>query len=214
MARALSEVQALNSRRVNIPFLGIQGFYPNKNIDISISTSGTAHDTVKLSNIRGISTREIADQLKRKVLDSSVSKRHSSLLPNVLQVPLDMISEIFDVGNGSSAILRGKKFGSCVIITTPDAAGLEVDIDIQPSQEAGMPSVVVVMGGVRLARPNESSSDHGKISSRPSLSFSISIDSPACGIMACRKFVERVQKLLLNPELIEPLSEANYPSIL
>ena len=42
---------SLNARRVSIPWLGIKGLYPNKKIDISVSTSGAAHDTVKLVDV-------------------------------------------------------------------------------------------------------------------------------------------------------------------
>ena len=214
VAKALSDVPSLNARRIDIPLLGIQGFYPNKTVDVSVSTSGTARDTVKLANIRGATTREIANQLASKSSKYSASKRHESAIPELLQIPLDLISETFDVGNEKSIFLRGKKFGSCTIITSPDTAGQEVDIDILPSREGGAPSVVVVLGGIRLVPSNGNSPKSGNKGSHPSLSFSISIDSPACGVMACRKFVERVQKLLLNPESIEPSREVEYPSVL
>jgi len=202
VAKALSEMPSLNARRVDIPLLGVKGFFPNKLIDVSVSTSGAAHDTVKISDVRSLSLRQVADEISNKVQNSSLSKRSSSLIPSLILGPLDYISEVFDIQDSSSYLLRGRKFGSCVIITAPDTTGKEIDIDVQPSREPGMPSVVVVIGGVRLARTRENG-DSGKRSTRPSLTFSISIDSPACGIMACRKFVERVQKLLMNPENIE-----------
>ena len=215
VAKALSEMPSLNARRVDIPLLGVKGFFPNKHIDVSVSTSGAAHDTVKISDVRSLSLRQVADEISNKVQNFSLSKRSSSLIPSLILGPLDYISEVFDIQDSSSHLLRGRKFGSCVIITAPDTTGKEIDIDVQPSREPGMPSVVVVIGGVRLAKTREHG-DSGKRSTRPSLTFSISIDSPACGIMACRKFVERVQKLLMNPENIELIRTegTEYPSVL
>lgn len=204
IAKALSDMPSLNARRVSIPWLGIKGLYPNKKIDISVSTSGAAHDTVKLVDVGNMTTREVVNELAQKTSGRSRAKRKSSQTFELLSLPFDRISEVFDIrGDENSFLFKGRKFGSCVIITAPDTSGQIIDIDVNASREFGMPSIVVVIGGIRLTRTNETTPD-GKRLSRPSLSFSISIDSPACGIMACKKFVERFQRLMLHPENIDP----------
>lgn len=197
VAKALEEMPSLNSRRVHIPLLGIKGFYFNRRVDISVSTSGAANDTVKLLNANGMKPGEVANQLAGSTIRSCASQRGKRLLPQIISGPLDFISELFDLDH-PKLLFQGRKFGSCVIITAPDTAGQEVDIDVHTSIEPGKPSVTVLVGGVRCPRSSN------KKSGRPSISFSVSIDSPACGVMACRKFTERVQKLLRHPESIDP----------
>jgi len=207
VAKALEEMPSLNSRRVNIPLLGIRGIYFNRRVDISVSTNGAANDTVKLLNVNGMKSSEVANQLAGSIIRSSASQRIRTLVPPIISGPLDFISELFDL-DYPKILFQGKKFGSCVIITAPDTAGQEVDIDVHTSTEPGKPTVVVLVGGVRWPRKS------GKKSARPSISFSVTIDSPACGVMACRKFAERVQKLLKHPENIDPYAAGDNKHLL
>mmetsp|Transcript_9929 Transcript_9929/g.14766 ORF Transcript_9929/g.14766 Transcript_9929/m.14766 type:complete len:881 (-) Transcript_9929:297-2939(-) len=108
VAKALEEMPSLNSRRVNIPLLGIRGIYFNRRVDISVSTNGAANDTVKLLNVNGMKPSEVANQLAGRTIRSCASQRIRTLVPPVISGPLDFISELFDL-DYPKILFQGKK---------------------------------------------------------------------------------------------------------
>ena len=71
-----------------------------------------------------------------------------------------------------------------------------MDIDVAPASSERVP-IVVVVGGVHIARDAQSNS------SRPMMSVSVSINSPSASIATCRRFAEKLQNLLRSPEICD-----------
>merc|ERR1712083_72370 len=105
------------------------------------------------------------------------------------------------------------KFGPCVILTSPNSENSDVEIDVAPcSNHPNVPNVVITVGGVRVLQQSapinsyksattNSSNNSGQ--SRPCLQMSITMNCPAVSIATCRKFTERIQKLVQSPEICD-----------
>lgn len=210
IARTMSEMSIFNTRRASIPLLGIQGFYQRKSIDISVVTginceSKGANHAVLLENVDSLSVREIANHLLSKSRDDSYPHRRveddlqATFLDTVFKKWVKILSYFMSslIGEKSTDILYGtEKFGSCVVLTSPNSENSDVDIEVCPASSLGV-NMVVVVGSVRVIRDTKD----GSI--RPALSMSINIDCPPASVASCRKFSERVQRLIQFPEICD-----------
>ena len=207
-ARAMSEFPSFNGYKVSIPMLAIQGYFPYRQIDISVAkgihrSSSESNYTSKLCNVDQLTIKDIATQVAMKISSDNSYKNQS------------FMSRMFT--KLSSLIFQhNQDFGSCVVLTSPNSENADVEIDVAPSlsmeSNGNTPTVVIVVGGVRiLSQPmNKSSSSNRSSSStsaRPFLHMSISMNCPASSVATCRKFAERIQKLAQLPEICDEVVE-------
>ena len=210
-ARAVSEFPAFNGHKVSIQMLVIQGYFPYRQIDISVAkgihrSSSESNYTCKLCNVDQLTTKDIAAQVSSKILSSE---------PNVsCNANQSFISRIFT--KLSSLIFQNiQDFGSCVVLANTNSENADVEIDVVPSllieSNNNTPTVVIVVGGVSiLSQPMNKNSSRNRISSSntmgPFLHMSISMNCPASSVATCTKFVERIQKLAQLPEMCDKVA--------
>jgi len=196
VARAMSDLPVLNSHHIYYPPLFINGFYPSDTIDISVvpgaSSRGSNH-IVTLQDVERMGIQEIAEAVARRK-HRNQSDGTSNMFWSVFHKVGSIISWIPLSGKRNQS-----QFGSCIVFTSPDSENSEVDIEVAPAPHVGGANIAVVVGGIRGAvGPRSSSAPR-----YPILSVSVTIDCPAASVGTCRKFVEKVQKLLQFPEVYE-----------
>ncbi|GMH52175.1 hypothetical protein TrRE_jg12985 [Triparma retinervis] len=208
LALTLREMPTFNGRRVNLPLIGVSGWYPNAGIDVS-TTAGRPENgvrgIVKLRDADGMGVAEISREItKRATRGDGGGWGGDAAVPGFLKRPMEVLSEQLDLpvkGLG----LEGRKFGSALVITSPNNDGSEVDISVSPmnkSRASGSgPNVILVVGGVQIL-PSFSKEPRSAIA-RPVLSISVTFDVEVANVMTCRMFAEKLQNRMRNPELLD-----------
>ena len=194
IAIAIEEVEQLKCKRVFVPLLGIDGYYFPRgggvNISLLVPGDGKPHDVYTLDNVGSMSVQTIADRIveeQDRMHEEKKERNATSLLVDLA------------VWTG---LANRSTLGCCLVIASPDDSDhAQVDIDASPLRGSGV-NVVVVVGGVRLIRDTKLGAAI-KPPPKPTLSMSITIDSPICNLGASRKFAERVQQLVQFPEMCE-----------
>lgn len=212
IARTMHEINIFNTRRTSIPVLGIEGCFQRKSINVSVVTgiqhsSEGANHAILLKNVDKLTVRDVANELaaksnlispQRESMESNPSLLHQ-IVKRFLRIPMVFLSSLIGKTN-LDIITDNDKFGSCVVLTSPNSENSDVAIDVSPSTNLGV-NMVVVVGGVKVFRDTRG----GPI--RPMLSMSITIDCPPASIAACRQFSERIQELVQFPELCDELTD-------
>ena len=205
IALAMSEMSIFNTTRINIPLLGIQGCYQRKRIDVSVVAgihrlSKGANHALLIKDVNKLSIRGIANDLSMKSNSLMANKTDKDKTDsNALHLITWFMSLLISCFIGTKAMktIKGiEKFGSCVVLTSPNTENSDVDVEVSPSSALGV-NMVAVVGGVRVMRDTRG----GSI--RPALSMSITINCPPANMASCRKFAERVQQLVQFPEICE-----------
>jgi len=209
VAIAMSEMPQLNGRKVRMPFLGLNGWFSNRTIDISLvprapfnsepvvndcsRTSSDDKKFVKLSNVEQLSVQDIANHAFSEVGHISDHGSNLSIL-EMLKSPFQNLAEALDMPIPFSR-QNGRQFGSCVVLTTPGSllnnSGSEKD-EACASSIATMnatTTIFVVVGGVRVIRNADSLKQH-------IIPLHLVIDCPACSVQNCQSFAERVKNLV------------------
>jgi hypothetical protein len=184
--KALSEMDEVNCKRTAIPVLGVKGCFLRNDIDVSVlgASQATMENIVTIRDVLNQSAEQIAFKI-----DHQTKSEKGGLFNKFKSVVRDTIG-----------ITEEEERGSCLVVTSPDSDGHEIDIGIAPS--SGFNAVVVV-GGVRMAKPlwpKSIASPTPRAPPKPMLAMTISIDCPTCTIADCRRFAERVQELVEHPD--------------
>jgi len=217
VAIAISEMPQLNGRKVRMPFLGQNGWYSNRTIDISLisqslskvpsdinnssnTTSIAAQTFVKLTNSEQLSVQAIANTTASNVQhEINFDKNHESSIKNKFRTLFHNLAETLDMPI-TFARQNGRRFGSCVILTAPGASlkkstTNETVVDILPLSVLGAETTVfVTIGGVRvLWNEAEQIKQH-------MISINLTLDCPACTPLNCQHFAERVRSLIQSTD--------------
>eukprot|EP00591_Stephanopyxis_turris_P009711 CAMPEP_0195528350 /NCGR_PEP_ID=MMETSP0794_2-20130614/30448_1 /TAXON_ID=515487 /ORGANISM="Stephanopyxis turris, Strain CCMP 815" /LENGTH=1203 /DNA_ID=CAMNT_0040659473 /DNA_START=88 /DNA_END=3699 /DNA_ORIENTATION=- len=160
VARALSELKGFNCRSINIPLLGISGFYPNSTVDVSVASgihrlSSGANATVKLTGVEKMTIKDIANHLAKKSLvlrnnsittttqnsncerssAAAMQKKNEQLwkskLKLFIQTPIHGMHNW--IHQQHQKCINTGEFGTCILFTSPNSENSEVDIDVAPS---------------------------------------------------------------------------------
>eukprot|EP00550_Attheya_septentrionalis_P012393 CAMPEP_0198305226 /NCGR_PEP_ID=MMETSP1449-20131203/57802_1 /TAXON_ID=420275 /ORGANISM="Attheya septentrionalis, Strain CCMP2084" /LENGTH=281 /DNA_ID=CAMNT_0044007759 /DNA_START=255 /DNA_END=1096 /DNA_ORIENTATION=+ len=185
VALALSEIQVINCTRINIPLLGVDNYYPNSSVSVSVDMNNhasqfpTKSDIITLHDVSKLPVEDIAHRLTKKDTPTTASTgsevqkkrgRLSMLVYSLLDAVLGQyVAERLMSGDAST---EGPMLGNCLVFTTPDSENNQVDIDVAPAPSHGNPSIVVVIGGIRVKKVLP-------LSSKPMLTMSIVLDCPA-----------------------------------
>lgn len=185
-AQALDEIETMNAKHVSIPWLGIDGSYVSRELDVSVLNVTT---TTTLTTIEEAGRKKI-----EQIVECLESARGMSNVPDNTVESVFQTYLLRPLGFG-----RHDSHGRCLVVTSPNQQDVEIDLDILPV--TGF-NVVIVVGGVRLDRPSPDSASprRGVHRPQPVLSMSLSIDNPACGVGDCKRFAKRVHQLVENPE--------------
>lgn len=223
VAIALSEKPSLNIMKVIFPsylFLPT-AYYLRENIDISVISgihcdSIHSNQTFLLKHVDKLSIQGVANQLytnqknrndafsvsqkgmeKNSGLLSFVNRVFSVLYNTVVSTSrvISLLSEEEEEEGISLSSFPGKRFGSCVILTSPNSQNQNVEIDVAPCVDLGV-NIVVVIGGLYLVPKPGGEAE-------PMLNVSVTINNPATNIPSCRSFTEKIQELLQFPELCD-----------
>jgi len=202
-AQVLDEMPAFNGRRVTLPLLGIRGFFPNATIDVSTAlgkhTNGTS-GIVKVCNANCLSVVDISKKVVEMVGLRKVGRKFAdALLPNFLRAPLTVLSEQLDLPVTGLGLV-GRTFGSALVYCSPNNGKSEMEISVSPATFQSAANVVVVVGGVKVLQTY--SKESRAAIARPVLQISVTIDVPVANVNSCRRFCERLQQLIRQPELL------------
>jgi len=208
IAIAMSETPQLNGRKVRMPFLGLNGWFSNCTIDISLvrqassnsegrngcsRTSSDDKKIVKLANIKQLSVQDIANHALFEAEHIPEHGNDSSIL-KMIQTPFQNLAAALDMPTPFSP-QNGRQLGSCVVLTTPGAllnnSSLDKDkVDaLSITTMNAIATIFVVIGGVRVIRNADNLKLH-------IVSLHVVIDCPACSVQNCESFVERVKNLV------------------
>lgn len=106
LALALKEYKIFNGRKVRLPILGVEGYYPNVSVDVSTAAGIVANGSsniVKVESADSMSVKEISDFINtnnKKVGSSSGDTTGAgALLPQFLKKPLEILSEQVSLSN-------------------------------------------------------------------------------------------------------------------
>jgi hypothetical protein len=196
-----------NGRRVNLPLIGVSGWYPNAGVDVS-TTAGRPENgvkgIVKLRDADGMGVKDISREIAVRANGRKEGWGGDAAVPGFLKKPMEVLSEQLDLpvkGLG----LGGRKFGSALVITSPNNDGSEVDMTVSPIRRApgsgSGPNIILVVGGVQIL-PSFSKEPRSAIA-RPVLSISVTFDVEVANVATCRMFAEKLQNRMRNPELLE-----------
>ena len=101
--------------------------------------------------------------------------------------------------------LGGRKFGSALVITSPNNEGAEVEVGVEPmrplSGKGAGPNIILVVGGVQIL-PSFSKEPRSAIA-RPVLGISVTFDVDVANVATCRMFAERLQARMRNPDMLD-----------
>ncbi|GMI36822.1 hypothetical protein TrCOL_g6126 [Triparma columacea] len=207
LALTLREMPIFNGRRVNLPLIGVSGWYPNAGVDVS-TTAGRPENgvkgIVKLRDADGMGVKDISREIAVRANGRKEGWGGDAAVPGFLKKPMEVLSEQLDLpvkGLG----LGGRKFGSALVITSPNNDGSEVDMTVSPIRRApgsgSGPNIILVVGGVQIL-PSFSKEPRSAIA-RPVLSISVTFDVEVANVATCRMFAEKLQNRMRNPELLE-----------
>ncbi|CAB9508003.1 expressed unknown protein [Seminavis robusta] len=189
-------------RRVNLPYLLIQGLYryPSSVLDLSVSTK-TGH-VQALTDFQYDKAQDVADALASEEAQLQNDFQTFDWMPWALKWVCSL---------GSAA---EPKHGRCLVVLTEsdtddenkgsksrsnDAGSIDLTIGTLPDDL----DVVVMVGGIRLQRASVGSPLRTS-PPRPVLSLSVTINTASLlDIAKCRAFAEDLQKLVQFPELLE-----------
>jgi len=191
VGRAVSEIDEINSKRAEIPFLGIKGHFLRLGSDVSIlgSSNGKSEQPVTLANVTDLSFDKIFAQI-----ENGTSK------PTVigwLRKSISNLDAMFKLG-----LWDDSSTGSCLVISALDTDGDGTDFRVAPGDNF---NAVVVVGGLTFVRQSSKTFDSSRdvvTSSKPVLSISVTVDCPVCSIADCQRFVEDIQELLEDPQIL------------
>jgi hypothetical protein len=176
IAKALSEVDEMNSRKIDIPLLGISGYFFQREIPISVLWESKV-DT-QLFHITDVNQKTI-ETLSMELEESKApsNKRHFGFLSPLVN-------------------FQNSPTGSCLIIVCPDIDNNEA-LDVKVSAHKHFNTTFVV-GDIRFQKQErlKDSDSAIKFSSTPFLSLLVTMDNPCCSVTNCKYFVERIQELL------------------
>ena len=215
VAQVLKEFRCFNGRKVRLPLLGIEGYFPNSSIDVSTAVGKSENGSRNIFKVEGadaLTAPEIANVINRSKVALKKKKEGgggSSLseypLLALLRIPLDILSEQLDLRVPALG-MEGRVFGSAIVVTTPNNDGNEVDIQVSPIPKSykspSGPSIYIVIGGIRVL-PSFSKEKGGGAIARPVLNISVTIDCEVANVASCRKFSERLLELIKKPELLD-----------
>jgi hypothetical protein len=198
LSQVLAEEKTLTYRRCCIPWLGIDVFFRNVSDAVGVSIIETDCPVVTIHDARNCTIEEIADyfsEAKRKATTASHSIDGRTSWRSIFSL-LDYL-----------ASLKIKEFGQCLVILGPSSEECAIDVDVT-DLPVGV-TVALVLGGIKLVRDATSSSTATFTDStaspvtppKPVLSLSLTINAPVDHIDSCRRFAERLQQLVQNPEL-------------
>ena len=185
IGKALTEIDGMNCQKICIPLLGVSGCFLRQHIDVSVlSTTQTANEQIiTISDVADLTIEQISLEIAQG------GSRRTAETPSFLMKAMNLVCGIFGV-NDAVAI------GSCLVVTSPDSDGHEIDLGVTPS---GGFNAVIVIGGLRLTKQALSmsiASPTPRKPTKPLLAINISVNSPACSIPECRRFAERIQELI------------------
>ena len=208
LAVTLSEMKLFNGRKVKLPLLGVEGYYPNSGVDVSTSAGKPENGSssiFKLVDADSMSVGSIASTIS--ALSSEKKKAtggHTTLIPTLFRKPLEVLSEQLDLPVKVLG-LEGRKFGSALVITSPNSDGNEIDIQVDPvvplSGKGSGPNIILVVGGVQI-QPSLAKDSRIAVS-RPVLGISVTFNCDVANVASCRMFSERLQQLMGNPALLK-----------
>ena len=183
IGKALSEIDGMNCKKTNIPLLGVGGCFLQRDINVSVlgTSQGTKEQLMTITDVSNLTLEQVA----LKIDKGGTTRETESFWTNAMHT----VGVVLGI-NGD------KTLGSCLVVTSPDSEGHEIDFGIAPSRGF---NAVVVVGGVRLTKQPSSTSIASPTPRKPPkplLAMTISVDCPACSIAECRRFAERVQELI------------------
>lgn len=205
VAKSLSDHPVLYKRRIRIPYLAIDGAYQTKGIAVAApgpSTLGTSHDAesyVVLPYANNLTIEEISYEISTQTnqIQEDFGSARLILLPwwtHLLLHKLGMLPSIFRSHRQPTQLYDC----TAMVITSPNSTkSSQVNINVSPplNDTATSPPIVVVIGGVHLAKKNEKS--------QTLMTVSVSMNCQYANVATCRKFCEQVQNLLQIPELCD-----------
>eukprot|EP00592_Proboscia_alata_P010147 CAMPEP_0194362552 /NCGR_PEP_ID=MMETSP0174-20130528/10314_1 /TAXON_ID=216777 /ORGANISM="Proboscia alata, Strain PI-D3" /LENGTH=867 /DNA_ID=CAMNT_0039135487 /DNA_START=169 /DNA_END=2772 /DNA_ORIENTATION=+ len=190
VAESIQLFPALNGRNINVPWLGVSGFYPNENVEISIlkqQTKSIEKRAVNLSLVETLGVREIASILSSESL-SAMSSCTTDYC-NTQSKPLK-IFHWFVLGLSE----KRRMLASCVILNTPDVTRNGIGMDVTQDCLYGGSTCTVTVGRVHLV-------EDGK-STKPVFPVSIGINCPSLVDQStCFRFAQKIHLSLQNPAL-------------
>jgi hypothetical protein len=182
IAKALSEVDEMNSRKVDIPLFGISGYFLHRETPVSVLWEKNVDDNqlIHVADVNEKSIESLSMELEKSILSSN--KSESSYL--------GIFSSISNFHTPSFSP------GSCLILVCPDFDDNEA-LDAKVSAYKHYNGTIVV-GGIRFQKQKrlKDSESAIKFCSTPFLSLLVTLDNPCCSLLDCKHFVERIQELL------------------
>ncbi|GMI09625.1 hypothetical protein TrVE_jg9693 [Triparma verrucosa] len=209
LALSLREYSLFNGRKVRLPLLGVEGYYPNLSVDVSTAAGVVANGSsniVKVEKADQMKINDIAKFINGNNEGKKYGKDKGALLPKFLKKPLEILSEQLDLkvpGLG----LSGRRFGTALVVTSPNNEGSEVTISadlLTPyNGKPSGPSIILIVGGVRIL-PSFSKEPRSAMA-RPVLTVSVTVGCEVANVASCRVLVERVQELMREPEKMDKM---------
>ena len=208
VARALSEHRIFNGRYVRMPLIGVEGYYPNATVDVSTAAGSMKNGGANIVKVRAadkMSVAEVAGAVRAAGDGAAASSK--PVLPWLLRRPMEIMSDQLDLpvpGLG----LEGRRFGGALVVTSPDSNDSEVSISAdlhrpKPGMSTSGPSVILVVGGVRV-RPSLAGKERGgKAVARPVLGVTMTVGCEVANVASVRVLAERVQRIMRDMEGFE-----------
>lgn len=181
IGRALTEIDGVNCQKMCIPLLGVSGCFLRQDVSVSVlsSTQTAKEEIITISDVSNLTIEQISLE---------IAQRRAST-PNFWMMAVDVVQDIL----GFNEV---KAIGSCLVVTSPDSDGHEIDLAVAPSDAF---NAIIVIGGLRLTKqalPMSIASPTPRKPPKPLLAITISVNCPACSIPECRRFAERVKELI------------------
>jgi hypothetical protein len=207
LSRAMkNHAKCWNYRRVNLPLLGIDGYYTYPSSKLDLSVSSASGRVVTLENFCYDNVQAVANALADAEQDLD-RENHQSWM----SILVDGLGKVAPWGDFASK----RRCGQCLIVLTHtnsedddqrSSATDSVGVEFSPGRLPEGLDVLVVVGGVRLLK---SSSGAPQPLARapppkPILSLSLTVNNTSIlDIGKCHTFAEEVQKLVQFPELCD-----------
>ncbi|KAI2505172.1 2-oxoacid dehydrogenases acyltransferase [Fragilaria crotonensis] len=186
VGKALAETDGMNCKYASIPLLGVSGCFFRQDVAVSVfGTSNSAKERViTISGVDNMAIDSIASEIEKR------SEKRAWESSSVWVKAMHIV-------RSSLGLNQEETLGSCLVVTSPDSEGYDIDIGVAPFPKF---NAVILVGGVRMSKQpwpkSLASPAHRMKPSPPLLAVTISVQCPACSVAECRRFAERVQELI------------------
>lgn len=214
-ALAISEVPQMNGYVIR------GDFYKSKStgVDVSLSTNISDTETIlmKIEDADKKTISVISSEVQMRAMKARVGKRSDSIssksaLLAMLPVKLRKLVEYMLLYCGNylgveipSLGIAGFPLGVCAVVSSPNKSGEDdVEFSILPDPDLCSTPYCLTISGIRILTKLDA---ERRLIGNPVMNCAMSFNTQACTMLEARNLTRRIQQLMSNPSLLEPVEE-------